>query len=296
MGNLSVITTYRCNLTCDYCYNETHDGAAVGYRSRLERDFDEELIKRCVETLSHRNYGSLILTGGEPFLAKCTPMWIKNGCEHRLAVRIISNASVPYDTIFESIRDRAGVTLSISVGGDNAAVHDAHRGQWERTIGNVRRLREEDADIELSYVLSSNNLDRLDKVEELGLSLGTPVRLAAISLGRSMDSLASLSLRTVRPQQWDEAISRCRSPRLLADLATIRAFYQGSLRVHSCKMRTQSQVLDPAGDLFGCFFRPDIRWGNVFEHPLSEILDRIDRQAIWSAECFGEHCLTMLYH
>jgi MoaA/NifB/PqqE/SkfB family radical SAM enzyme len=296
MRRLGVMTTYRCNLACAYCFNETHEGVASGYDADAEREQDADGVDACVGALRERGYSGVTVTGGEPFLCPATWHWLEATGRHGLEAIVITNGTGMSRTMIDRLHAHPALKLSVSIGGADAEHHDADRGQWRRTRRTLDRLRDAGLRFELSFVITARNATSLPEVADLAELLGVEAHLAPVSLGADATALAALSLRRLTAADWDDVATRCGSPTLRAELAIVRSFLRGTMVVSRCGMRTQSQVLDPYGDVYGCFFRRDLHLGNVFDEPLGAILDRVDGDTILPAPCFGDHCLTMQYH
>lgn len=289
-----VITTVRCNLTCSYCYNDTHS-QSVAYVPRVGRPrvFTPELVERCCQDLMEAGVARLVLTGGEPFTSRTTLEWIRGARD--IPIRVLTNGTLLTDSILEAIGAHPNLRLSISIGGASQRSHDEFRGKWALTKATMDRLKQAGVDFQLSFVATARSLEELPEVERLAESYGVRARIAALSTGDLSSETLHLSLRRVSRDEWQEHISRCAHPDLARDLMVIASYFTGRLVKSTCPMRTRTQVMDPDGNVFGCFFRQDLRYGNVFEESLVSILSRIDSKALLSASCMGEHCLTMQY-
>lgn len=298
MLTFCVVTTVRCNLRCTYCYNDTHSNSVsfVPLAARAPRVFTRDLVARCVSDLAAHGVEMLVLTGGEPFVAPSTQLWIEESARSGMELRVISNATVLSDASLEALASHPSVTVSVSIGGATIDQHNRDRGQWDATLAGIKRLAKAGVPFQLSFVLTKASLGDIAGVAGLAREYGTIARVAALAPGHDVASLDHLSLRSVRTEDWEREINACDDVDLTRDLAVVAAHYRGGLSVKYCAMRTRSQVMEPDGNVYGCFFRSDIKYGNVFESALSEILSRIDTKRLLDAPCFGDHCLTMQFH
>ena len=293
--SLAVATTFRCNLQCQYCYNDTHPGVATGYKVRPEPTINEVLIREVTQSLVALGYSQLVLTGGEPMAApKATISWLHATDDAGLSTNVITNLTLLRPEILDALSAHRSLTCTVSLGAHEAAHHDRLRGKFDVTRRNLETLAARSIRLRLSIVLDAVNIATLADLEAMAIDLGASVHFVPMS-PNGVGSLLPLSLTDVSASEWDSAIASCTIPASVYQLTMIRGVLLGSARVHMCHMRTKTQVLDPYGDVCGCFFRSDIRWGNIFTESPHEVFSRIPRNELWDAGCFGEHCIPLHY-
>lgn len=294
-SDLFVATTFRCNLKCAYCYNDTHFGVAEGYKSRTSGDISQTVVIKILEEFIRCRYSTLILTGGEPLLAPITTTWLFEGSQRKVPTNLITNLSLMSPRHASLLARHQTLTVTISIGGADEQSHDALRGRFRQTYNNALRLAEAGVKLVLSVVLDARNILSIPAFERMAEELSASIHYAPISVPKSIDFLRERSLEKLCAEDWEKAMAACTTKESLKQLSMVKGFYMGTLQVRSCGMRTKSQVLDPWGNLKGCFFRDDIDWGNVTIEEPAAVFSRVPREQMWDAGCFGGHCIPLHY-
>src|SRR5215470_16533007 len=141
--------TYRCNLDCTFCYNDT---ALKGVPLRREQYFHffEELCE--LGTLN------LTLTGGEPL---AHPEFFTLGRRARelgFVVRVKSNAHALRGKLLQRMKDEVDpFMVEVSLHGATAATHDRQTqvaGSFDRLVANLRDARASGLRIKLNSPLT----------------------------------------------------------------------------------------------------------------------------------------------
>jgi len=120
--NVLYLTT-RCNMECDYCYEEAS-------RNNLPEQVEvtEELIDRYLTEISYREFGkvsTVVIMGGEVFLKPHLLKYVFNKMgeiDHMWGVSISTNGTLIFDcellnTIFKDKKDNISLTIEISYDG-----------------------------------------------------------------------------------------------------------------------------------------------------------------------------------
>ena len=153
--------TYRCNLSCPYCY--------VGCeRNKDELNFDE--WKKVVDQFPF--YSIATLVGGEPLLRKDFIDIFSYVSKKILnKVHVISNGILINDEIIGAFIKYKLLLLSVSIDG-YGKTHDQNRGKegiFDKVIFNLEKLKSKKKNqmIDIKTIVLENNLDDLPKLYKL---------------------------------------------------------------------------------------------------------------------------------
>lgn len=198
INEVHIEITNMCNLKCAYCYAET----LLPGKDLSSKLFTTELYRTTVQKLlseTRSPFVDIVFHGGEPLLHDAE--WFDEACTfaadfaRRLGKRIgfsmQSNLTMLRDAHVEVFK-RYDVRIGVSLDGDRQT-HNAMRGQFDRTIENIRKVRDAGLLGGVIVVVSHHNYDRISGVFEVLMSLGVPTfhLNIASSVGRG-DGVAPL--------------------------------------------------------------------------------------------------------
>jgi radical SAM protein with 4Fe4S-binding SPASM domain len=288
--------TYRCNLTCAFCYSESGPGREPGPRPQIRR--------RIVERLAAWGVLEVALGGGEPTLVPAFPDLLAAIRAVGMVPNVTTNGTVHRPEIVEALAEHAGV---VHLSADQLERLDAARGP-----GVFARLRRTARDLAGAGVRLGVNL------------LLTPENVP--DLRRSLEDVLALGVRTItllRPKgDW----ARTRWPgfpsadalhataagvrAFLASRPPVRMYVDTALRgewaelglftdpepgVAGCGGGQRHVAITPEGDVFPCSHarHAHYRMGNLLTNPLDRLWScgpgRRARQRYVEA-CQGVHC------
>jgi len=187
--------TYRCNLSCVFCYAGCGTAGACsgnpgrekrrwrwpGRRGRAPREQEmtaDEVLRVIDEIAGPGRVPSISFTGGEATLRPELPSFIARARDRGLRVNLITNgvrcASEPYVRELEA----AGLnSAQVSVEGPNAAIHDRivrREGAFDRTRRGVENLQAAGITVHTHTTISRDNADHLAGIIDLAAELGLP--------------------------------------------------------------------------------------------------------------------------
>ena len=286
--NVTLELTYRCNLTCDFCYLRVEEeklGRVV--RRRDELGYDE--IVRLLRDLPRRS--NVTFVGGEVTIKD--RFWELVGeATRRHHVTIGTNAVMFTPEICERIVALGVRTVGTSLDGPED-VHDRIRGRgnFARTCDNVRRILARrravgglTPRVNINCVMIPENLDRLAGVVETAAALGADscsFQVLDPSTNRSginlRDDIAAEEAwaqgmpavdRAAFAASLDLVMRRARDLRLPTDFVPLRTkdevldFYAGKFDYgrYGCGVPWTTLRVSPTGDVFPCL---NYRIGNV---------------------------------
>lgn len=288
MKRLAVVVNERCNISCSYCFNTTHD--TVVQRRSEQRGLRPGTIHQVTDALRDLSYDSVTLTGGEPTVSPRGAIWIDALADADITTILISNMVYLPAHLEAKIAAHNGIVVRVSMGGGSAETHNAERDKFEETATNLRKLAARGVRCEVTMVITPSNLDKIPEFEQFCDDIGVIGHVVPVS-GVLGDILAAMP-----ESAWEDVVSDLRTPRLQHNVLKAHAYMTGVAAPTGCPLRTQSHVLTQDGDLVGCFFREDVAFGNVEREPAGDVLRRAWSDAVLPASCFGKHCVGVHLH
>lgn len=196
--------TLACNARCIQCYSDS--GKRKGDPSELTT-FE---ALGMIDELAEAGLVILAFSGGEPFTRKDLFTLIDRAARRGLLVNIATNGSTISETVAKRLKDSGVRSVTVSLDGASAAVHDRIRrfpGLFNRAVSAIQRLVKQDLRVGVSFTPMLPNYREGPAVVQLAYELGT----AAINMsefvpaGRGAHDLA-LSPDTLRGvlHEWIE--------------------------------------------------------------------------------------------
>jgi radical SAM protein with 4Fe4S-binding SPASM domain len=170
-----VALTYRCNLTCGFCYAGCGvAGLPEGWSE--DRVMSDDEVCRVLEVIRHdAKCPSVSFTGGEPTLRPGLPRLVHHAKTLGLRVNLISNGQ-RLDRERVSALAEAGLdSAQLSLEGPTAATHDAivgKQGAYDRLWAGVEQLRAHGVRCHTNTTLSRRNLDVAEGIVDLAADRG----------------------------------------------------------------------------------------------------------------------------
>ncbi len=205
--HINIEVTRRCNQRCFYCFNES---SAAGE----ETPFSPEQWLRALSRLQHRGLRSIHITGGEPFCWGGTVELLRGAQAFGLRTSILSNGHrIPELAASDADPFRRLAVAQISLDAMTPAVHDARRGTpgaWRKAMRAVEALRGLQVPIELSAVVSRENLDEVSRLANLCVGIGARLLVRRLlPLGRASKLGAADTLGEALERQLEFAGRQC---------------------------------------------------------------------------------------
>ncbi|MBR6127636.1 radical SAM protein [bacterium] len=158
--------TYRCNLSCPYCY--------VG-SDRNKRELTTKEWKQVIDQLPF--YSLATLVGGEP-LIRTDFIEIFKYASKKLwgKVHVVSNGVLIDDEIISAFKKYHLLLLSVSLDG-YGETHDKNRGKegiFDKIVFNLEKLKsaKKNQMVDIKTIVLENNLDDLVKLYKLCDDMG----------------------------------------------------------------------------------------------------------------------------
>ena len=153
--------TYRCNLTCPYCY--------VG-EDRNKQELSTEDWKNVIEQLPF--YSIATLVGGEPLIRKdFIEIFAYLSSKIFNKTHVVTNGILINDEIIKAFKKYHLMLLSVSLDG-YGNTHDKNRGKdgiFDTIINNLENLKSEKKSqmIDIKTIVLENNIDDILKLYRL---------------------------------------------------------------------------------------------------------------------------------
>jgi radical SAM protein with 4Fe4S-binding SPASM domain len=156
-----VALTYRCNLTCGFCYAGCGvAGLPSGWSE--DRAMSDDEVCRVLEVIRRdARCPSVSFTGGEPTLRPGLPLFVRHAKKLGLRVNLISNGQRLDAERVAALADAGLDSAQLSLEGATAEVHDAlvgRPGAFERLWAALERLRACGVRVHTNTTLSRRNL------------------------------------------------------------------------------------------------------------------------------------------
>ena len=270
--------TYRCNLDCVFCYNNT--GQQGKPLSRIQYlDFLEEL--RSMQVLN------LILTGGEPL---AHPNFFEIGNRARelgFVIRIKSNGHALRGRIAQRLKDEVDpFIIDISLHGASAATHDRQTrvpGSFNRLLDNLPKLLDMGLRLKLNSTITRWNAPEVEQMFAIADGIGLPLAVSTTISPKDDGDQSPFAIEATPEQKAtvfryldsrvDQAIkiSPQEAPAVVAKTAGVSRRQPSSV---NCGAGTSNLTIDPVGNVLPC-----VQW----RVPLGNLHDESVRE-IWSAQ------------
>lgn len=288
LRNVTLELTYRCNLTCDFCYLRVEEeklGRVIKKKEELGYD---ELVK----ILGKLPRGSNVTFVGGEVTIKDRFWDLVDLAAHRHRVTIGTNAVMFTPEVCERIVEAGVQTVGTSIDGPED-VHDAIRGKgtFRRTCNNVGRILEgrrrrgrSTPRLSMNSVMVPENIPRLSEIVDVAHQLEVDVcsfQVLDPSLSRS-----GINLRDdiVEREPWTSQLPPVDPAAFAASLDALEAratelglrwkfvpletkrevldFYAGRFDYsgYTCSQPWTTMRISPTGDAFPCL---NYRIGNV---------------------------------
>jgi len=295
--------TYRCNLSCPFCFQEIAREQSPEFRKNYELSNEE--ILRVIDSLP--KYSLITFNGGEVFVRRDFPDLLRAVTEKGRRFNIVTNGTMLFEDKVKLLVDETNaLSIGISVDGIGET-HDIIRRlpkAFERTVANMRRLadyrRSRDKRlpvIDMKTVITNENLEQLTELFLLARNMD--VDYVTFSCLRTSELLFTLPCRAsmddeaykkspvpftepidlwLLKTQLKEVMGLARKGRPAVrfypdyrEMSGILKYYanQGTLSdFEPCRVPWTHIRIAPNGDVYPCL---SYRMGNIREHGLSDI-------------------------
>lgn len=238
--------TYRCNLDCFFCYNDTHlQGTPLGLG-------EYEILLRDLADLQTMN---LTLSGGEPL---AHPDFFAIGAMARelgFVVRIKSNGHAVRGALARRVKEKVDpFIVDASLHGATPEVHDRQTripGSFVRLMSNLEEMQQLGLRIRLNCTLTSWNEHQIEEMAQLAERLGLPLVMNPTVTPRDDGDREPLSIApspaTIRRLFEHRFRDAPREPATAAEVS-----HKTPEPEKNCGAGSSSVTVDPFGNVYPC--------------------------------------------
>jgi len=300
-----VALTYRCNLTCGFCYAGCGTaGLPEGWSE--DRVMDDGEVCRVLEVIRRdARCPSVSFTGGEPTLRPSLPRLVRHAKELGLKVNLISNGQRLDEERVAALAGAGLDSAQLSLEGGTPELHDAlvgRPGAFERLWAGAARLRDRGVRVHTNTTLTRGNLDRAEGIVDLvaerglerltmnlvipcgsagvapGLGLGVPYREVGDHVLRLRERARARGVELI----WYSPLPLC--------LFNTIAYGLGN---RGCAAADGLLHVSPSGDVLPCSsFGHAESLGNLLRQPFEEIWQSRAARFFRSKEMMPQGCAS----
>lgn len=259
--------TGRCNLRCVHCLADSDSG--------MRDEMNLSQIKGFLDDLAEMQVFYINVGGGEPLLHPNFFEIMDYAVEKGIYVQFSTNGTLVDSTVASEVAKR-GLRVQVSLDGWLPSINDPIRGKgsFQKAIGAVRLLREQDVVVAVNCVVTRTSISGLDEMLELATFYGAKLRLSRLRpAGRAAGKWQELSPsreQYVRLYRWLKRHPEVSTGDSFFFLSPLGEPLPG---LSFCGAGRLTCSVDPRGDVYPCPFTidPAMVVGNIKERPLSRL-------------------------
>lgn len=140
-----------CNLKCSYCI--AYNGGAYTDIAVLNENIDF-----LVEELCRARIMGILVSGGEPTLNPKLGEILSKLSQKNFYITLDTNGILLNDDIISILKENPNIIPRISLDSPTALIHDKHRGGFDKSLYNIKRLIKNGIDVRVNTVLHNDNI------------------------------------------------------------------------------------------------------------------------------------------
>ncbi|MET3939126.1 radical SAM protein with 4Fe4S-binding SPASM domain [Paenibacillus sp. PvP094] len=254
------VSTYKCNLSCIYCYADS------GPTRSMKEDLTTEEAKKVIREIKDLGTEIITFTGGEAFLRKDMMELIEYSKDVGLLVNLISNGAFIQN--IDMARKLSSLTnlITISLDSLKKEEHDANRGKgaWRLAMRAIELLLEAGGKLKINQTVTKNNLDAVEDIIDYARKTNSKLVVVPLAgLGRGKQNNYELNY-TQRLQYESTVMNKYHSQGL--------AVKQFNLQQH-CGHGLSEFSIDSRGNVYPCKLMHESSFlaGNIKDNDLAGI-------------------------
>ena len=287
--------TYRCNLDCFFCYNDTSLAGVPLSAAQYVRLFED------LRDLGTMN---LTLTGGEPLAHADFFSLGRAARDLGFVVRVKTNGHALHGDLARRVKGEVDpFVVEISLHGACAETHDRQTrvpGSFEKLMANLGEARSVGLRVRLISVLTAWNEHEIDAVYDLADRLGVPIQVDPHVTRRDDGDVAPFQVTASREgiarlfelqRKRAAAVAGGTGPEPVEQGCAEEVAPSGAEK--HCGAGSSSITIDPFGNVYPC-----VQWrrriGNIHEVSISSLwrgseeLAEIRRLAVEVRQAIGK--------
>jgi len=274
--------TGRCNLRCRFCgVCDLEHGYTDG------EELSTEQWKDVIRTASEKLGTMLgVVSGGEALLREDVFEIIRYAEERGISIHLCTNALLLNEDKMARLRDSGVSTVSFSLDGPEAAVHDHIRGagNFDKAVVLIKKFRAvaPDVNIGINFVITNHNFRHMTEMLHFAESLKVrqikfaPIHTNLLHQNKDFTDCDDLLFKREDLPALEREVRRVRDAcRESALITTSDAFFDGITKLYDGPYHTRCQAgyaicaVSPSGYVSPC---SDIHSQfNVMEHSIEDI-------------------------
>lgn len=295
MKILYLTTTNRCTLSCRYCF----------YSNGLEKslsDINIEKFLKKIKSLS-KYFDEVVFTGGEALLLKEIFLLATEFKKNGVKTRIITNGTLLTPDVCKKII-LAFDEVACSLDSLDPRQNDLTRGKFyivKEGLNNLLKVRPKNLEIEILQTITTINYNSIREMMKFCEEKKLKLWLAPVDLdcdkSFSLKKLTEIQMSKFKTnfKKWIEfraGDDRKEQDALNSFLNNIENLIKDKPIRVPCKMGTENFMINPDGNMYACFYRKDLFFGNIYKDKLSKIMEKNSGRGVLR-ECVNLGCLCL---
>jgi len=277
-----VALTYRCNLSCSFCYAGCAAAGLPEGWSESRTMSDDEVCTVLERIRSDARCPSVSFTGGEPTVRSALPRFIRHAKSLGMKVNLITNGQRLTERRVADLAEAGLDSAQLSLEGPAARIHDelvGRAGAYDRLWRGLERLRRAGIRVHTNTTVNRRNVRHLpeivDRVAGRGLERLSMNLMLPCGTGAAHRDLWLPYSEVREPLLAVQQRARERGVRFLwyspVPLCLFNTVAHG-LGAQGCAAADGLLHVNPAGDVLPCssFHHSEVL-GNLLHQPFEEI-------------------------
>lgn len=288
-GGIMLLMSYNCNLACKYCYQQEHrphKSRAVMSEAMVETIFEKQFSN--IIKGAQQSFSNISFYGGEPFLPSNEAVIRKTlgyAKKYGMQSTAISNATM-VDLMPDIFGDGPGFVSRVQVSLDGSKeLHDKSRvplgGEptYDKILKNIRMMVERKTQVSIRLNLDKRTMESVPRLikdlKDSGILGSKYVNIYASPLHDNIakvDATDFVDMADLSSKVFDLGIDLEHPVSMRAnEISHLFKLKRGFGLTRTCfcmQTRQRSVVVDPFGDIYGCFEEagyPQYRVGHLSE-------------------------------
>lgn len=273
-GGIMLLMSYNCNLACKYCYQQEHrphKSKAVMSEAMVETIFEKQFSN--IIKGAQQSFSNISFYGGEPFLPANEAVIRKTlgyAKKHGMPATAISNATM-VDLMPDIFGEGPGFVSRVQVSLDGSKeLHDKSRvplgGEptYDKILKNIRMMLERKTQVSIRLNLSRTTMESVPQLikdlKDNGILGNKYVSIYASPLHDNIakvDATDFVDMADLSSKVFSLGIDLEHPVSMRAnELSRLFQLKRGFGLTRTCfcmQTRQRSVVVDPFGDIYGCF-------------------------------------------
>ncbi|WP_312046487.1 radical SAM protein [Anaerotignum sp.] len=262
--------TQACNAKCIHCYEGCEH---ISTKNPLSLPEWQKIINELKDIHPQR----IVIIGGEPCVHKDLCKILNLVSEIKSDVTLFTNGSLLNEDIVGILKNH-DMRVKLSLYGNNAAIHDNITqlpGSFEKLLKSIDTLQKRKIDVSVAIVLMKENQDYYEEISDFVNRLGvSSYKFDVIrNVYNGEQSKHTPTLKTVTDLRL----------RKEANFNITKRQFESNYVHNSCWYN--KLVITDNGDVLPCVFERNIKYGNIRDKTIKEIVNSSITKKCWGLDC-----------